>query len=172
MIKLWGGMLIIMTCGCLGLMVARGYRARVEQLRQLSAGLKMLEMEIRYTATPLPLALVRVANQSRGVVAHFFHTVAGCLKREPATGAQAAWEGGLVELKEKGALELEDLEILRSLGPLLGRSGVEDQVKNLELTRQLLGQQQLLAMERTNRQGRIWQTLGFLLGVTLVLLLY
>ena len=172
MIRFWGGLLIIMTCGYLGLMVARRYRARVEQLRQLSSGLKMLETEIRYTATPLPLALVRVGNQSRGVVAHFFHTVAGFLKREAAVGAQVAWEKGLGELKGKGALEPEDLEILGSLGPLLGRSGVEDQVKNLELTRQLLGQQQLAALERNNRQGRMWQTMGFLLGVTLVLLLY
>lgn len=55
---------------------------------------------------------------------------------------------------------------------MLGRSGVNDQVKNLEMTRQLLGQQQLAALEINNRQGRVWQTLGFLLGVTLVLLLY
>ncbi|MDN5326855.1 MAG: stage sporulation protein [Moorella sp. (in: firmicutes)] len=172
MIKLLGGVLIITTSGYLGLMVARGYRARIEQLRHLNTGLKMLETEIKYTATPLPLALIRVGNQLPGVIAHFFHTVAGVLKADAAAGALAAWERGLEELRARGALEAEDLEILRALGPMLGRSGVSDQVKNLEMTRQLLGQQQLAALESNNRQGRMWQTLGFLLGITLVLLLY
>lgn len=172
MIKLLGGLMIITTCGCLGLTVAWGYRARIEQLRHLNTGLKMLETEIRYTATPLPLALIRVGNQLPGVIAHFFHTVAGVLKADATAGVLVAWERGLKDLQSRGALEAGDLEILRALGSMLGRSEINDQVKNLEITRQLLGQQQLAALELNNRQGRMWQTLGFLLGVTLVLLLY
>lgn len=172
MLKMVGGGLIILTCGLLGLEKARGFSARIEQLRQLNAGLKLLETEIIYGATPLPLALTRVGNQLAGPVALFFQTVARALQENAAAGALAAWQRGLEELGQKGALQPGDLEILKALGPMLGNSGAGDQIKNLELTRQLLGQQQLAAHEENNRQGKMWRTLGFLLGITLVLLLY
>jgi stage III sporulation protein AB len=172
MLKMVGGGLIILTCGLLGLEKARGFSARIEQLRQLNAGLKLLETEIIYGATPLPLALTRVGNQLAGPVALFFQAVARALQENAAAGALAAWQRGLEELGQKGALQPGDLEILKALGPMLGNSGAGDQIKNLELTRQLLGQQQLAAHEENNRQGKMWRTLGFLLGITLVLLLY
>ncbi|MDN5345450.1 MAG: stage sporulation protein [Clostridia bacterium] len=172
MVKMLGGGLVILTCSILGLEVARSFSARIEQLRQFNAGLKMLETEIAYGATPLPLALARVGKHLDGPVALFFQAAARKLREDPAGGALAAWEEGLKELSQKGALRPGDREIIRSLGPMLGNSTADDQVKNLELTRQLVGQQQLAALEENNRQGKMWRTLGFLLGVTLVLLLY
>ena len=172
MLKVLGSILIVLTCGFLGLERARGFSARIEQLRQLNAGLKMLETEIVYGATPLPQALNRVGKQLSGPVAVFFQAVARQLRENAARGAMAAWEKGLAELDQTGGLRAGDREILRSLGPMLGNSGAADQVKNLELTRQLLEQQSLAALEENNRQGRMWRTLGFLMGITLVLLLY
>lgn len=170
--KILGGSIIIITCGWLGLTVAQGYRARIEQLRQLNAGLKMLETEIVYTATPLSLALGRVGMQLNGPVAAFFAGVARALMENAGAGAMMAWEKGLEELAGEAALQPQDLEIIKSLGPMLGISGVDDQVKNLELARQLLGQQLVIAQEACHRLGKMWNTLGFLLGITLVLLLY
>ncbi|WP_258359243.1 hypothetical protein [Moorella sulfitireducens (nom. illeg.)] len=172
MLKMVGGGLIILTCGFMGLEKARRFSCRIEQLRLLNAGLKMLETEIIYGATPLPLAFSRIGGQLGGPVASFFQAIARSLQENAAAGALAAWHAGLEELERIGSLQAGDLEALRSLGPLLGNSGAGDQVKNLELTRRLLEQQQLAAQEENNRQGKMWRTLGFLLGITLVLLLY
>lgn len=172
MLKLLGGGLIILTCGILGLEKARRLKARLEQLRQLNTGLKMLETEIIYAATPLPLALARAGTRLAGPAGSFFQSVARALIENAAAGTLTAWEKGLGELRRKGALEEGDLEVLKDLGPMLGCSGSSDQVKNLELVRQLLAQQQLAALEESNRQGKMWRTLGFLLGITLVLLMY
>lgn len=172
MLKLVGCCIIIITCGMMGLLVARSYRVRIEQLRRLTAGLKMLETEILYTATPLSPALRRVGGQFKGTVAEFFNSVSEALEKDASKGALTAWEKGISVFEKKGELNREDLDIIRSLGPMLGNSGVKDQVKNLELTRQLLGEQLAAAQEENNRKGKMWHTLGFLLGITLVLVLY
>lgn len=164
--------MIIITCGLLGLAVAQAYRVRIEQLRQVNAGLKILETEIVYTATPLPLALSRVGVQMQGPVAEFFTKVAIALQENAAVGVMTPWGEGLEDLARKAALQEQDLAIIKSLGPMLGISGIEDQIKNLELARQLLSQQLVGAREAGQRLGRMWNTLGFLLGITLVLLLY
>ncbi|MDK2820093.1 MAG: stage sporulation protein [Clostridia bacterium] len=172
MLKILGGGLIIISCGLWGLMIAQDYKARIEQLRQLSTGLKMLETEIIYTATPLSEAFEKIGNQFGGPISLFFQTVAKELKANVTAGAMVAWEKGLEQLRDKGALWSQDLEILKELGSMLGQSGINDQVKNLELTRNLLGQQQLEAIEFNSRKGKMWHTLGFLFGITLVLILY
>lgn len=172
MLKILGGALIIMTCGIIGLEKSRSFSARIEQLRLLNAGLKMLETEIVYGSTLLPLAFARIGERFEGPVASFFQTVAQRLQEDVASGALGAWQEGLQELERKSSLQTQDIEILRALGPMLGNSGVGDQVKNLELTRQHLGQQYLAALEENNRKGKMWRTMGFLVGITLVLLLY
>ncbi len=172
MLKILGAIMVIVTCGLLGLTVAQSYQKRVEQLRQINTGLKMLETEIVYTATPLPLALDRIGKQMQGPVAAFFTQVAVILDKRAANGVTAAWEVGLQKLSQESVLQAQDLEIIKSLCPVLGISGIEDQIKNLELVRQLLGQQLVSAQEKGQRLGKMWNTLGFLLGITLVLLLY
>ncbi|NLW07417.1 MAG: stage III sporulation protein AB, partial [Clostridia bacterium] len=105
MLKIIGGLIIIITCGGLGLTVAQGYRTRIEQLRQLNAGLKMLETEIVYGATPLALALSRVGLQLRGPVADFFARAAKTLGDNAAASALTAWQQGLAELADRSDLQ-------------------------------------------------------------------
>lgn len=172
MLKLAGAGLVILSCGFLGLGVSRAYFTRPEELRALDTGLKMLETEIVYAATPLPLALARIGERLSEPVAALFTTAARVLQETPGVPAAQAWEQGMAALRRESVLTPADLDILSSLGPGLGVSGREDQVKNLELARQHLNRQLTAAVEAANRQGKMWQTLGFLLGVALVLLMY
>ncbi|KUK12776.1 MAG: hypothetical protein XD51_0330 [Moorella sp. 60_41] len=170
--KLAGAGLVILSCGFLGIGLAQAYFERPRQLRTLSAALKMLETEIVFGATPLPLALARIGGRLEEPVALLFRVSARLLQEERGITAAEAWEGGLEVLRDKGSLTPGDLDILRILGQGLGVSGREDQAKNLELARQHLHRQQAAAEEDANRQGRMWRTLGFLLGAAVTLLMY
>jgi stage III sporulation protein AB len=171
-LKLAGAGLVILSCGFLGLGMAQAYFARPVELRTLNVGLKMLETEIVYTATPLPVALARIGERLGEPVAILFRIAAKLLQEERGLPAAQAWEQGLEALGRKSALTPADLDVLRTLGQGLGASGREDQVKNLELARQHLSRQLIAAEEAANRQGKMWRTLGFLLGTALVLLMY
>jgi len=172
LLKVTGAGLIILSSGFLGLILSHIYQARPAQLKALISGLKLLETEIVYASTPLPQALGRIGERLEGIVKLLFLETATLLREEPGLPAAEAWEEGLKKLKEQGALHWQDLEILKALGQGLGVSGREDQVKNLELAREHLKRQLALAEEVAQRQGKMWRTLGFLLGVTLVLLMY
>lgn len=172
MVRLLGAVLVVVSCGIWGLSVAWSYRLRPRELRAFISGLKLLETEIAYACTPLPQALEKIGGQLEGAVKMLFLQLARRLRDEPGLPATYAWEQGLNGLKEKSALLPQDLEILRALGQGLGLSGREDQVKNLELAREHLKRQLALAEEAAERQGRMWRTLGFLLGITLALLMY
>ncbi|MCG0277606.1 MAG: stage III sporulation protein AB [Thermanaeromonas sp.] len=167
-----GASLVILSCGFLGLILANIYQTRPVQLKSLISGLKLLETEIVYASTPLPQALGKVGGRLEGAVKLLFLQTATLLREEPGLPAAEAWEEGLKKLKEQSALHMQDLEILKTLGQGLGVSSREDQVKNLELAREHLKQQLALAEEAAQRQGKMWRTLGFLLGITLVLLMY
>ncbi|MGI9951527.1 stage III sporulation protein SpoIIIAB [Moorellaceae bacterium AZ2] len=172
MLKLAGAGLVILSCGFLGLGLSQAYFTRPRELRTLSAGLKMLETEIVFTATPLPLALARISERLEEPVALLFRVTARLLQEERGLPAAEAWEQGLEVLRERSSLTPADLDILRVLGQGLGASGREDQAKNLELARQHLHRQLAAAEEDANRQGKMWRTLGFLLGATVALLMY
>ncbi|SMB98592.1 stage III sporulation protein AB [Thermanaeromonas toyohensis ToBE] len=172
MLKLTGAGLVVLSCGFFGLILSHLYQARPVQLKALISGLKLLETEIVYASTPLPQALARTGEQLGGVAGLLFLEAAALLREEPGLPAVEAWGEGLEKLKEQSALHLEDLDILKTLGQGLGASGREDQVKNLELAREHLKRQLVLAEEAAQRQGKMWRTLGFLLGITLVLLMY
>jgi len=106
------------------------------------------------------------------MIKEFFSLTGHHLERDPGGGLYRAWERGLKFLKDNSSLTQEDLEILTPLGLVLGLSGVEDQVKHLALAQRHLSHQARLAAEETAKKARMWYSLGFLLGLALILLLY
>ncbi|MDN5346880.1 MAG: stage sporulation protein [Clostridia bacterium] len=172
MLKLLGSGLVIFGCGMLGLSLAQGYRLRPLHLRNLQSALKMLETEIEYAATPLPEALAKIAGLADAPATTFFSQAAAALREEPGRPVLETWQQALKFLAAEGSLTAADLNILKSLGQTLGASDREDQLKNIELARLQLQEQEKQAEEEEKRQGRMWRTLGFLLGAALVLVFY
>ncbi len=74
-------------------------------------------------------------------------------------------------LGEEG-IEEEEREILLSLGPVLGTSPGEDQLRHLHLARERLSSLQHRLEEKLRREARLYRYLGFLGGCALALLFW
>lgn len=172
MVKLLGSLLIMGACGLMGLGVARNYALRPRHIRALQWGLKMLETEIQYASTPLPLALRRVARGVDPAVSSLFARAAGLMVDGDPLPASQAWEGALEEFSRSTALCPEDLEVLARFGQYLGISEKAEQIKNLQLAKQQLAQQEVKAEGVKSRQEPLWRTMGFVVGLTLAIVLY
>jgi stage III sporulation protein AB len=172
MLKILGCALILLAGGGAGMTMAGHYARRPRDLRSLQAALKMLETEITYTATPLPEALGRVAERAGPRLAPLFNRAREELLSPSGRTAREAWESALKAFYPTSALVPSDLAVLRQLGPALGISSVQDQSKHLHLAMEQLGVEMARAEEEASRYVRLWNYLGFLGGLALVLMLY
>lgn len=171
MFKLTGAFCILAACGYIGLKMAGVYNKRVEVLRFIQNGLNLLETEINYGATPLPLALKRIGEKLNQRSAILFSQAAKELEKNKGIPASVAWEEGIYKLSEVIPLTTEEIHILTCFGKSLGSSDKEEQIKNIALAREQLKMVEKSASVAKEKNQRMWQYLGFCLGAVIVLIL-
>jgi stage III sporulation protein AB len=172
MFKLIGAVMVIVAAGLAGMALANAYARRPKELRQMRSALQMLETEIAYTATLLPDAFSQISLRCEQAVARLFDRAAAELKKMSGCTAREAWEAGINEYSVGTALTESDLSILRNLGNSLGVSDQTDQVKHLHLAMEQLKATVEKAEEEATRNVKLWNYLGFLGGLMVVLILY
>lgn len=171
MCKICGALCILFGCTYLGLIISGIYKKRKELFCFLQNGLTMLETEINYTATPLPLALEKIAGKSNLLCRPLFKQAAYLLQTRKAATAGEAWSEGIAALKAEVPLTREESELLQLFGQGLGASAKDEQLKQIALAKNQLAAVQKEAEEERAKKQKLWQYLGFSLGAVLVLLL-
>ena len=68
-------------------------------------------------------------------------------------------------------LEQEDKDILKNLGKLLGKTDIEGQLSEIELTSSFLDSQIKKAEQERERNGKLYKTLGVITGIGIVIVL-
>ncbi|MGE5559790.1 MAG: stage III sporulation protein SpoIIIAB [Chloroflexota bacterium] len=171
LLKLLGSGLLVLATTAFGMAVAANYARRPAELRLCVTGLELLETQIGYTSTPLPEALPRVAAALHGPVSRLFSLTARALASGRGFTAGEAWLMAIDRIWDRSAMNDADRELLAALGPHLGASDREDQVKHLALARQRLAAAGSEAEAVAAREGRLWRNLGVLAGAAVALVL-
>lgn len=169
MMRLVGIALLSAGAVLLGMCAVLHMNNRVNELRQLVAGLETMLRELDYRLAPLPELLRQAAEQTRGRTAAFFELCARGAEHLNGRTFQSVWNQAL----EAGQLRLEqsDLDVLEQLGGILGRYDVESQHKALETVLARLEEQWSEAAEQSKRLGRVYGVLGLTAGAFLMILL-
>lgn len=169
MIRLMGAALLIAGCGGLGLGAVSCLDSRVRDLRELAAGLEILQRELGWRLSPLPAALEAAAAGAQGRAAHFFQFCAQGAECLAGTPFQQLWLDGL----ERCPLRLgtEDRALLEQLGPVLGRYDGDSQRQAVEDVLVGLHRQQGQAEDDRRRLGRVYGVLGVTAGLFLAIVL-
>jgi stage III sporulation protein AB len=170
-LKIVGAGIVISVCGLTGFYISDYYVKRPQHLRSLQSALIFLETEIAYTATPLPVAMENVSKCVNEPTRCLFVAAKEGIKNLNYT-AEESWSYGLAKYRENSALTTSDLEIVKTLGSRLGKSGVNEQIKEIRLIREQLKQAEAVAEADKTTNERLWRTMGFLIGIFLVVLLY
>lgn len=170
-IKTLGVACVISAFGGYGLMGARRIDNRVEQIKTVRLAMGFLEKEITYLQTPLSQALEHTARLTQPPLQGLFAESSRSLQNRQGISAGEAWEIGLARLHKDSDLNAEDLEILRSLANQLGASGIGEQKKLFQLIQEELKIQEEKARGKVESERKLWSYGGFILGVTVVLIL-
>jgi stage III sporulation protein AB len=169
--KLLGAVMVIGSAGVTGIRVAAGFSRRITELRSLQNALQMLDTEIMYRATPLPVILKKIGQAGEGSIAKIFKAAGDALNQEQGFTPAEAWNKALLENWQLTALSQDDYTILASFGEMLGLSDREEQHKNIALTSLHLGREEEKAQLEREKNERLWRYGGFLIGISIVLLL-
>ncbi len=168
--KLMASALVVSGTASIGLLTADALRRRPVELRGLQTALQILETEVSYGATPLPRALERVSRAVAGLAGQLCAAAAEELRTGQGSGAHEAWTRALDRVYPVSAWRRSDLEILAALGPCLGASHREDQLRHLRLCRERLAAAEEEAWRDARERARMAEYLGVLGGLLLVLL--
>lgn len=164
---------IIIGCSSLiGIIHANTFIERTKLLASLISTLQMLETEIVYTATPLPEMLIKIAKKSRIEIARIFETTVNILDKKEGYLFAEAWKKAIEQETKETVFNEGDKELLISLGNNLGISNSVDQVKHIHLTREEIKRSYELSIISQKKNTRLYRNLGFLLGITIVIIFF
>ena len=170
-LKLAGLLLLVGAGSTVGFYKAYELRRRISDIIMLQNTFRLLETEIYYSLTPIPIALKHLEGKLPSRIQPFFYQV--CFGMEKAKQPiYQAWELALPYITRFTACQAEELEAIRDFGVSFGEGDVVSQQQNFQLLHQRL-QHALEGAERARAQKeRIWQYMGVCISLAVAMMLY
>ncbi|MFA5524041.1 MAG: stage III sporulation protein AB [Tissierellales bacterium] len=172
LIKLFACLVVILTSSGLGFSYSRLYDKRLNNIIIFQYCIQILETEVVYAANPLPDALNEVYNKGNKKVSYVFSEICKYLLNNKKSDVYDGFLHIVSELKESLCFNKQDIEIILSFGRSLGISNRIDQEKYFKVIQMQLKGQQKEAEEEKAKSGKMYKSLGVLIGFGIVLALY
>ncbi len=150
-------LLLTVFAGCtyIGRIISGQYKKRVEELKEMKKSLLGLETKMKYTYEILPEIFIEIAKGLKPCISNIFKTAACQMQNKIA---KEAWENAIETSKTN--MTKEDLEILKGFGKLLGKTDMEGQVSQIELTNGFLETQIEKAEKELSKNEKLYKALG------------
>ena len=169
--RVWGILLLVGAGTMFGFYKAYGYRKRITDIIMLQNAFRLLETEIFYTLTPVPVAMAALEPKIPDALQQFFHRVWIAMEQEQQPVFRA-WEQGMLFLERATFCGAEELGAVRSFGLSLGEGDLQAQQKNFQLLQQRLNYALEEAEQQRLQQGRVWQYMGVCVSMVVAIILY
>jgi len=169
-VKWLGALLVVFVSTVIGWQLSDQLKQRPRQIRQFIDALSILEAEMLYSQQSLQEAFLLISKRVQEPLQSFFHKLSHNLFIENDDFVEL-WKEQLENYMTTSFLNDVDYEILQQFGQTLGQHNYDQQEKNIRLTITYLQRQREEAMERAEQYSKLAITLGFLLGLFIVLLL-
>lgn len=150
----------------LGLAIANTYRNRVRDLKDIRNILNIIKTKIEYTYEPLPQIFSEISKTPNQGIATIFKTAK---EKMQELSAGEAWIFALENSSTN--MKKEDLDILKKLENLLGKTNVEGQISEIELMKNFIDVQIKKAEIEQNKNEKLYRNLGVIGGIAIVIVL-
>ncbi len=168
--RMWGILLLVGSGTLFGFYKAYGYRKRITDIIMLQNAFRLLETEIFYTLTPVPVAMAALEPKIPDALQQFFHGVWIAMEQEQQPVFRA-WEQGMLFLERATFCGAEELGAVRSFGLSLGEGDLQAQQKNFQLLQQRLNYALEEAEQQRLQQGKVWQYMGVCVSMVVAIIL-
>ncbi len=172
MIKIFGACLVLIATSWMGFEIARSYRERPKEIRQLRSALSILETEIGYGVRPLTVACQEVSLRTRGAISKLFASCAENLKQMDGASTYECFQKAIDQEWKHTAMKNPEKRILLNFSNTLGISDREDQLHHLAMAKTNLEVEEKKAQDEQMQYEKMCKTIGVLSGALIVLLIY
>lgn len=166
-VKLFGGLCVVLACGGCGFMIAANARREVMTLRQLIDILDLVECELSYRMLPLAQLFRSSVGVGNGCINRFFRCLADELEMHSALNVEKCVNSAITSCPDLPPLIIQRV---KELGKTLGRFELTEQLKCIrginDENRKLLDK----LIEDHESKTRSYKTLGLCAGAALVIL--
>ncbi len=164
-IKIINLTLIVLVCTKMGFIKAELYKERVIKLNKFREALSYLKSKISFTYEPIKNIFKDMSNVIYNDDINVFKLASESLNFD----FYSAWVESVNE--SSSFLKNDDLEIIKSFGKLLGKTDLEGQINEIELTMILIDKQIKDAEEELNKNNKLYKSMGIIVGVTISIIL-
>lgn len=164
------GLLSILFCTStfIGILISKKYSNRLNILKNLKNALNMFEVKINFSFETIPEIFNEISNKVSGPAGKMFADTVKNIEQKNMIAGEA-WEKS-VELNGS-SLKKDDIDCLKTLGKLLGKTDVDGQVNQIELVCTFLENQINEADEEKHKNEKMYQKLGVIVGLMLIIVL-
>ena len=157
--------IIMGMCTALGLMKSNRYKFRVIDLQEMKKALNLATTKMRYTYEPLPDLFYEISKDLNENISDIFKKSHEYMED---LSAGQAWEKAVDESTYN--FTKEDINIIKGLSKLLGKTDLEGQLMQIELTNKLLDEQIVQATNLKNKNTKLYKTLGATIGIAIMII--
>jgi len=170
-LKTLGMLLIFGASTAAGFIYSESFKKRYSQLQEIQRAIYQFQVEIEYTHTPIPEAMLNVANKSKEPIAKIFREISAALEKNEAQDVYEAFTTAFNGNKSSLCLSSEDMNIILDMAKVLGEADIEGHKKVFNYTLEKLKNQIKIAEELVQKNVKMYRYLGVTVGGMTVIML-
>lgn len=156
------------TSTIIGILISKKYSNRVKMLKDIKNALNIFEVKINFSLETIPEIFNEISQKIKGQAGNIFaDTVANIRNFNLLAGE--AWEKAVEN--NCNELKKEDINCIKKLGKLLGSTDVEGQISQIKLVNNFIDTQIEEAEFEKNKNAKMYQKLGPIIGLIIVIVL-
>ena len=160
---------IFLIAAWIGNLISRKYKNRVLELKNFKEVFNILESKIKFTYEPLGEIFEEIANiYEKNNINSMFKTVTNNMKKYDL---KTSWDNAIELNKQKFNLKNEDINIIKNMGNMLGKTDVAGQLSEITLNMSFLDTQIALAEDECKKNEKMYRTLGTIFGLAIIIIL-
>lgn len=161
--------LILGSSTSIGFLLSNRYINRVEELKSISKLINILQNKIKFTRKPLKDIFSDLSKiEDNENINSIFFKVSQNLDNQKMN---ETWNNIVEEEKRNLSLKDEDINLLKTLGSILGKSDVDGQMSEINLFIELLKVQIQKAEKEREKNSKMYKSLGTIIGLAIVIIL-
>ncbi len=159
--------LLFFACIFLGRLFAKKFIMRLKELEEMKSALNVFETKVKFTYEPIPEIFGYISeNDLDSNISKIFNNAKNKMRDKSASDA---WLEALNE--SEGNLNKEDINVLKNFSKLLGQTDIEGQVSQIKITQEFLQKQIDNALVEKQRNEKLYNKLGIVVGLMLIIIL-
>ena len=157
---------ILIGTSYIGVLISKKYLNRLIDLKEMKKGLNFFEEKIKFTYEPIPEVFEEISSKINSNIGNIFYNASKEMKNK---SAGEAWESSVDSAKSD--FTKEDIDIIKGLAKMLGKTDLDGQVSEIRLTDKFLDVQIKEAERERSKNAKLYKTLGVTVGLALVIIL-